>query len=210
MMKSQHSSGNSGEAELVQLAFEIPGLPAVDGQAGGAVAPGGRGRAPRRAFTAPPPAAAVAAFAGKLVTIPTGCLIFTGAISTPDGYGRVTISMPGEAKPVTVSAHRFALWAHQGQLPADGVLEHHCNEPLCVRVAGAHVHPSTQSANLRHAISSGRHHNSEAVVDSSRRAELSVAVRELTIAHRDGTPFDLSSYRRLRDITATAPTLPLW
>jgi len=55
----------------------------------------------------------------------------------------------------TLSAHRFALALHCD----DGrgvVAEHRCNEPLCVRVDGAHVVRSTQTANLAYAVACGR------------------------------------------------------
>ncbi|ADG76901.1 HNH nuclease domain-containing protein OS=Tsukamurella paurometabola (strain ATCC 8368 / DSM/ CCUG 35730 / CIP 100753 / JCM 10117 / KCTC 9821 / NBRC 16120/ NCIMB 702349 / NCTC 13040) OX=521096 GN=Tpau_0251 PE=4 SV=1 [Tsukamurella paurometabola] len=182
----------------------LPGMPAPPARSSGR--PAAAGPAPRRAFTTAPPPRAITAFTAKLVPIETGCVIFTGAISTPDGYGRVTITLPGTSKPVTVSAHRFAFWTHHGALPDEGVLEHHCNEPLCVRIATDHVHASTQSANLIHAINSGRHHNSETVVDSARRADHSRAVRALVI---DG--FDAGEYRKIRTNHATAAvTLPLF
>ncbi|CAM3426277.1 HNH nuclease domain-containing protein [Tsukamurella hominis] len=107
-------------------------------------------------------------------------MVWVGAISTPDGYGRIRVRTgPARSEVATVSAHRFALWLAAGHLEAEGVAEHDCNEPLCVRVADEHVHASTQSANMLHAIDSGRHRGSDLVVDSARRAERSFRVREL-------------------------------
>lgn len=40
--------------------------------------------------------------------------------------------------------------------PGD-VAEHVCNEPLYVRIDSAHVRTTSQSANLRYAVNTGRH-----------------------------------------------------
>jgi hypothetical protein len=40
------------------------------------------------------------------------------------------------------------------------VCEHGCNETLCVRVDPEHAHAGTRTANLRYAVSLGRHRGS--------------------------------------------------
>lgn len=83
-----------------------------------------------------------------------GCWIFTGAVSSPDGYGRIAWRSAGRER--TMSAHRFALELAYGVLDGDVVAEHRCNEPLCVRVGDGHVICSTQTENMRYAVACGR------------------------------------------------------
>lgn len=126
----------------------LPGLDIETGQSRTA-------RTTARAYsnTIAPTDTAVAAFHSKIVTTP-GCLIFCGAISDPDGYGRMTWRSGGVSR--TMSAHRFALTLAFGELPVGTVAEHRCNEPLCVRVDAGHVICSTQSASLAYAVACGR------------------------------------------------------
>ncbi|MEL4163085.1 hypothetical protein [Corynebacterium bovis] len=146
-------------------------------------------------------------FAAKVVRT-EGCWLWTGAISSPDGYGRFSLSHGGRC--VTVGAHRFALVAAGVELPGGAVAEHFCNEPLCVRVDSGHVFVSSQRANLAYAVASGRAAGSRVVVDSSRRLERSRRVRQLA---RDG--FDIGRYRkilaRFSSVNDTDPgQLALW
>ncbi len=113
-------------------------------------------------------------FNSKVVQSPR-CWFWTGAISTPDGYGRFTFQNRDEQR--TMLAHRFALLASGVSIGSSDVAEHACNEPLCVRVSPKHVHRSTQSANLRHAVKRGRHIGNRPSVQSRRRAERSFRVR---------------------------------
>lgn len=102
-----------------------------------------------------PTSAAIAAFHARIVRAPgNGCWLFTGAISSPDGYGRITWRSGGASR--TLSAHRFALLVECGPGALDAVAEHRCNEPLCVRVDPDHVRWSTQTANLAYAVACGR------------------------------------------------------
>lgn len=112
----------------------------------------------------------------KKVVKTSGCWFFTGAISSPDGYGRITFRFNGITR--TLSAHRFAILAAGRHILPHEIIEHRCNEPLCVRIDDDHVRISTQSANLRYAISCGRYQGRRCVVNSHRRAERSRAIRE--------------------------------
>lgn len=117
----------------------------------------------------------VAAFWQQVVRTPE-CWYWTGAISKPDGYGRIGWESKGRQR--VVSTHRFALELAHGPL-GDGVVgEHKCNEPLCVRVAPGHLLVSTQSENIRHAVALGRlHGNVPLRADARSRYERSVDVR---------------------------------
>lgn len=121
----------------------LPGL--------GALAPAAGNPRPR---WGPPPPATVARFWSKVTRTP-GCWWWTGAVSYPDGYGRLSVTQHGDTR--TLSAHRFALLLDLGQLQEGMVSEHHCNETLCVRSHPEHLHPGTQSDNLRYAVALGRH-----------------------------------------------------
>lgn len=83
------------------------------------------------------------------------CWWWVGAISTPDGYGRVTWRRANRQR--SMSAHRFALVLAVGELDDETVAEHKCNHPLCVRVDRNHVQASTQQRNNQYAVMLGRH-----------------------------------------------------
>lgn len=107
------------------------------------------------------------------------CWVWTGAISSPDGYGRFTIQRNNKQR--TIPVHRFALLVAGYSL--DGFVgEHECNEPLCVRVGEGHLRVSTQAENLAYAVSLGRHQGN---VPTSRfsgdRVSRSRAVRQLAL-----------------------------
>ncbi|WP_342319212.1 hypothetical protein [Corynebacterium mayonis] len=121
-----------------------------------------------------PTASDIARFNRKIVYSPH-CWFWTGAISTPDGYGRFTFQRDNQQR--TMLAHRFALLAAGIDLAEGGVAEHACNEPLCVKVSADHVHRSTQSTNLRYAVGRGRHDGSRLVVQSHNRAARSLRIR---------------------------------
>lgn len=104
------------------------------------------------------------------------CWFWTGAISSPDGYGRFTWQRHGVQR--TVLAHRFALLVSGLEIGQSAVAEHHCNEPLCVRVEEGHLNVSTQSENIRYAVRLGRHRgNTPAVGSSVPRVERSRRIR---------------------------------
>jgi hypothetical protein len=136
------------------------------------------------------------------------CWIWTGAVSSPDGYGRISVRHEGEE--TTLSTHRAAILVAGISLSHGDVLEHHCNEPLCVRVDAQHVHVSTQSRNMTYAVNCGRAAGPRRVVGSDRRVERSRAVRALAL---EG--FDPLAYAQIvQDYSAQQggvdDQLPLW
>lgn len=116
------------------------------------------------------------------------CWLWTGAISSPDGYGRMAIHHQGRQQ--SVATHRLALWLAFPDLGTDFVAEHHCNEPLCVRVDPRHVHVSTQSGNLRYAVACGRAMGPRVTVNSAARVKRSRAVRELALSGFNPAEYD--------------------
>lgn len=141
---------------------------------------------------------AVASFWANVVRSPD-CWIFVGAISEPDGYGRITWRSDGASR--TMSAHRFALAIAGVDTDAGAVAEHRCNEPLCVRVDGAHVISSTQTANLNYAVALGRAGVHRLPADGRTRAQRSRDVRD---AVRDG--WDPLAYALAAGETIPSPT----
>ncbi len=123
-----------------------------------------------------PTAAAIAAFHRKIVKAPgRGCWYWTGSISKPDGYGRITWQHQGRTR--TLSAHRFALLVSGVALGDCDVAEHECNEPLCVRVGDGHLRVTSQAENIQSARDRGRHHGRQRVVDSRQRYARSIRLR---------------------------------
>ena len=143
------------------------------------------------------PSRAVTRFQARVVKT-MDCWFFTGAISSPDGYGRVTFTTGG--KEVTLSAHRFAALIAYDVLPHAAVIEHRCNEPLCVHVHPDHVCVSTQADNLAWAVASGRAAGPRKIVDSNRRVERSRAVRSLL-----RTGWNAQDYAALIDAYSSLP-----
>lgn len=143
------------------------------------------------------PARTITRFQQRVIKTP-GCWFFTGAISSPDGYGRITFTTAG--REVTLSAHRFAAIIALGELPPSAVIEHRCNEPLCVRIDPDHVCVSTQADNLAWAVASGRAAGPRKIVDSNRRAERSRAVRSLL-----RTGWNAQDYAALIDAYSSLP-----
>ena len=131
-----------------QLSFD--GLDAGDGTPPRTPPGARRGRAlnePLREKT-------IARFWSRVIRTPE-CFFWTGSISSPDGYGRITFLDGSENR--TLTAHRFALILAHGQLDDSVVGEHECNETLCVRVDDGHLKRGTQSSNLAWAVAAGRH-----------------------------------------------------
>lgn len=117
------------------------------------------------------------------------CWWWVGAVSTPDGYGRVTWRRDHRQR--TLSAHRFALTLTHGELAEAAVAEHKCNHPLCVRVGAGHVQASTQKNNNDYAVALGRHQGPRptTVID---RAPRSQALRAWLLA--GGNPDHVPTY----------------
>lgn len=88
------------------------------------------------------------------VIVTPGCWWWVGAVSSPDGYGRITMRRNNRQR--CIGAHRFAALLEYPDLDDDAVCEHTCNEPLCVRIDPAHVQIGTQVANLAFAVRLGR------------------------------------------------------
>lgn len=140
-------------------------------------------------------------FNNKVIHSPH-CWLWTGAISTPDGYGRFTWQHNKHQR--TMLAHRFALLLHGITLNDATMAEHSCNQPLCVRVDPGHVHASTQADNLAYAVSLGRHRgNQPGALAGADRTARSRRVRD---ALRNG--WNADQYRRaLGSSTSNEPTL---
>lgn len=115
------------------------------------------------------------------------------------GYGGISFRRDGVSR--TMSVHRFALLLAYGDDVADTVAEHRCNEPLCVRVDQEHVITSTQSANLRYAVSLGRAGSHRAPTGGRTRAERSLAVRDAIAGG-----WDPIAYARAAGETRPTPT----
>jgi hypothetical protein len=85
------------------------------------------------------------------------------------------------------------------------VCEHGCNETLCVRLDPEHAHAGTQTANLRYAVSLGRHRGSRpGNIDPRGRYARAVAIREALV---DG--YDPIRLAEARDAALMA-TVPLF
>jgi hypothetical protein len=127
-------------------------------------------------------------FFRRVVHVDSGCEIWTGAVSSPDGYGRVMVTTDGVNK--TYSAHRLACLLSGMTMTREMVVDHQCNEPLCVRVHPEHVRVSTQSENLSYAAACGRAIGPRVCVDSARRADRSRAVRSLALSGWSARAYD--------------------
>lgn len=151
--------------------------------------------------TLAPTNAAIAAFTSRVVRAPgNGCHIWTGAVS--DGYGRISWRRDGVSR--TEYAHRFALLV-AGQLNADTIGEHRCNEPLCVRVDPDHLIASTQSANLLYAVACGRTGIIRSAAGRHDRHARSLAVRDAV-----ASGWDPLAYARACGNTAPLSEPPLF
>lgn len=141
--------------------------------------------ASKRELPAFPSQQTVDLFWDKVVKDPEdGHWIFTGAISSPDGYGRVSFRRDG--KSVAISAHRFALWISGCDITdSEMVAEHRCNEPLCVRVNDRHLIPSTRAENIRYASLTRRLRGPKGGADTGWRTRYQRSI-DVRAAVRDG------------------------
>src|SRR5699024_3553659 len=125
----------------------------------------------------------------------------SGLEHTSNNYRLPVISFRRDGVSRTMSVHRFALLLAYGDDMDDTVAEHRCNEPLCVRVDQEHVITSTQSANLRYAVSLGRAGAHRAPTGGRTRAERSLAVRDAIAGG-----WDPIAYARAAGETRPTPT----
>lgn len=132
-------------------------------------------------------------FQSKIVRAPgDGHWIFTGAISTPDGYGRVTFQIHN--RQYCISAHRLALWSEGVDIrDPDLVAEHKCNEPLCVRVDPRHLTASDREANTAYAQSCGRLRGPRVGADAGWRSR---AQRSRDVRHAVAHGWNQQAYNR--------------
>lgn len=83
---------------------------------------------------------------------PNGCWIWQGAKhSKTRGYGKFKLG--GRA----VNAHKAAYLLFVGPVAEGLVLGHQCNNEHCVNPA--HLHPESQSSNMKYCVRSGRHNS---------------------------------------------------
>lgn len=118
---------------------------------------------------------------------PADCWIWTGAVGD-DGYGRYWTAGDG-VRQRTMRPQRFLYRALTGiDLPAETMLLHRCDVPLCVHVdvdpAVSHLRVGNAIDNQRDTARSGRHRNGYSIV---RFASLPRAER-------------VAQSRRLRDV----------
>lgn len=139
-------------------------------------------------------------FYKKIIKTPN-CWFYTGGISTPDGYGRVSIHINGKQK--TFTAHRFAILLENIPIPPNAIIEHKCDEPLCVKVHPNHVTISTQQHNLQHAVTVGRNRGPQLTVNSKNRAQRSQALRHLLLTQG----YNPHTYQQLKNHYDTPPTI---
>jgi hypothetical protein len=87
-------------------------------------------------------------FEDKIFYSPCGCWLWTG--QTKKGYGRFEL-----ADRVRISAHRLSYRIYNGQIPANMVIMHSCDVPLCVNPY--HLSVGTVQENNRDAWQKGLH-----------------------------------------------------
>jgi hypothetical protein len=77
---------------------------------------------------------------------PEECWVWMGA-KTPFGYGRISYSRG--AKHFTIYAHRISYILHNGPIPENHLVCHHCDNPWCVNPKHLYVGTHQDNANDR-------------------------------------------------------------
>jgi len=112
----------------------------------------------------------------------TGCWLWLGAaVNKQCPYGAFMLA--GSQK--TVRAHRAAWVIYRGPLPANTLIRHRCDQPMCVNPD--HLETGTHIDNMRDAIARGRFRHGVAVGESVNGARLTAdAVRRIADLLRSG------------------------
>ena len=106
------------------------------------------------------------------------CWVWTASRSKHGGYGQINV---GASRPDF--AHRVVWRLTYGALPADAVVCHHCDNPVCVRPA--HLFIGTHAGNVADKVRKGRQQRGTAVPNARLTPEQIPAIRAALAA---GTP----------------------
>jgi hypothetical protein len=91
---------------------------------------------------------------GTKFTVGDGCWLWTGARTSPWGYG--TIQLEGRPKRRSGLAHRVMYELIVGPIPEGLVLDHLCRNPSCIRPD--HLEPVTQRVNTQRGVRATKTH----------------------------------------------------
>jgi hypothetical protein len=83
-----------------------------------------------------------------------GCWLWTGASLSGGRYGQIGLGHPSTPGSKRWRTHRFSWELHFGPIPADKVVCHSCDTPLCVRPD--HLFLDTQRGNVLDSSHKGR------------------------------------------------------
>ena len=89
--------------------------------------------------------------AARLVRMSNGCLEWTGAASSPSGYGVIGRGTRGQG---WTSTHRLAWELANGPIPPGLDVCHHCDNPPCCDVE--HLFLGTRAENMADMMAKGR------------------------------------------------------